>query len=62
MLPLCKATAVLTGFIPYRQKAMRPVRPAKIPPLACGQSAPFDKGVDTAGPAKLAANAIPGNR
>ncbi len=31
------------------------------PPLACGQSAPFDKGVYTAGPAKLAANAVPGN-
>ncbi len=24
-------------------------RLAKIPPLACGQSAPFDKGVDTDG-------------
>ncbi len=47
--------------MPYRQKAMRPAWLAKIPPLACGQSAPFDKGVYTARPAKLAANAIPGN-
>ena len=46
--------------MPYRQKAMRPAWLAKIPPLACGQSAPFDKGVNP-GPAKLAANAIPGN-
>ncbi len=48
--------------MPYRQKAMRPAWLAKIPPLACGQSAPFDKGVYTTGPARLAANAIPENR
>jgi hypothetical protein len=27
---------------------MRPARLVKIPPLACGQSAPFDKGVNLA--------------
>ena len=48
------------GFMQCRQKAMRSACLAKIPPLACGQSAPFDKGVNP-GPAKLAANAIPGN-
>ena len=41
-------------------KAHKFARLAKIPPLACGQSAPFDKGVNPE-PAKLTANAIPGN-
>ena len=50
------------GFMQCRPKAMGPAWLAKIPPLACGQSAPFDKGVYTTGPARLAANAIPGNR
>jgi hypothetical protein len=33
----------------------------KIPPLACGQSAPFDKGVNP-GAAKLAAKTASGHR
>ena len=37
-----------SGFMQCRQKAMRPAWLAKIPPLACGQSAPFDKGVNRA--------------
>ena len=48
------------GFMQCRQKAMRSARLAKIPPLGFAESAPFDKGV-IPGPAKLAANAIPGN-
>ncbi len=41
------------GIVRSRTKVMRPAWLAKIPPLACGQSAPFDKGVNLV---------VPGNR